>query len=73
MKFFIRKSNLIKKFVRRFSRRFKITIFDNKKYKNDLNFDTFLNFFFIDAIVFQFLIEFKEKKIKTFSFIMNRV
>ena len=75
MKFSIRKSNLIKKFIRRFNRRFKITIFDNEKYENDLNFDTFLNVFFIDAIAFQFLIQFrkKRKRIKTFSLIMKKL
>jgi hypothetical protein len=72
VKFFIRKSNLIQKLIRRFNRRFKITIFVNEKCEFDLNFDTFLNVFFIDAIAFQFLIEFKKKK-KTFSLMMKKL
>ena len=75
MKFFIRTSNLIKKLTRRSNRRFKITIFDIEKCEHDLDFDTFLNVFFIDAIVFQSLTESREKrkKVKTFSLIMKKL
>ena len=75
VKISIRKSNLIKKFIRRFNRRFKITIFENENYEQNFDFDAFLNVFFIDAIVFQSLIESKKKKkrIKTFSLIMKKL
>ena len=75
VKISIRRSNLIKKFIRRFNRRFKITIFENENYEQNFDFDAFLNVFFIDATIFQSLVEFreKEKKIKTFSLIMKKL
>ena len=75
VKIFIRKSNLVKKFIRRFNRRFKITIFENENYEQNFDFNVFLNVFFIDATIFQFLIESreKEKKVKTFSLIMKKL
>ena len=70
----IRRSNLIKKSTRRFNRRLKVTIFENENYEQNLDSDAFLNVFFIDATIFQSLVEFKEKekRVKTFSLIMKK-
>ena len=72
---FVRKSNLVKKFARRFSRRFKISIFVNENDEQNFDFDVFLNVVFIDVVVYQFLAESKErrKRIKTFSLIMKKL
>ena len=75
MKISIRRSNLIKKFIRQSNRRFKITILENEDYEQNLDSDAFLNVFFIDATIFQSLIESREreKKVKTFSLIMKKL
>ena len=71
----MRKSNIIKKFIRRSSKRFKIVVFENENDEQNFDFDAFLNIAFIDAIVFQFLTNFKnkKKKVKTFSLIMKKL
>ena len=75
VKISIRRSNLIKKFTRRSSRRLKVTTFENEDYEQNFDFDAFLNVFFIDATIFQSLVESKEKekKVQTFSLIMKKL
>ena len=75
VKISIRRSNLVKKSIRRSSRRFKVTIFENENYEQNFDSDALLNVFFIDATIFQSLVEFreKEKKVKTFSLIMKKL
>ena len=71
----MRKSNIIKKFIRRSNRRFKIAVFENENDEQNLDFDAFLNIAFIDATAFQSLTSFKNKRkrIKTFSLIMKKL
>ena len=57
----IKKFDIIKKFTRRFNRRFKITTFEMKNDDQNFEFDISLNVAFIDATIFQSLIEFKKK------------
>ena len=75
MKSSIRRSGLTKKLTRRSSRRPKATILNNEKYEDDLNFDTFLNVFFIGAVAFQSLAgsRGKRKRVKIFSLIMKKL
>ena len=63
----IRKSNIIKKFIRRSSRRFRATVFENDDDEKNFDFDAFLNVAFIDATAFQFLTDSREKKKKSRS------
>ena len=71
----IRKSNIIKKFIRRSNRRFKTTIFKNDDDEKNFDFDALLNVAFIDAIAFQFLTNSRKrrKKVKIFSLIMKKL
>ena len=71
----VRRFDLIKKFIRRFNRRFKISIFENENDEQNFDSDTSLNVVFINAIAFQSLAEFRErkKKVKTFSLIMKKL
>ena len=58
----VRKSNLIKKSVRRSNQRFKISISDNENDEQNFDFDAFLNVVFIDVVVYQSLTKSKKKK-----------
>ena len=71
----MRKSNIIKKSIRWSSKRFKIAVFKNEDDEQNFDFDASLNIAFIDAIAFQSLANFKDKKkeIKIFSLIMKRL
>ena len=71
----IRKSNIVKKFIRRSSRRFRATTFENDDDEKNFDFDAFLNVAFIDAIAFQSLANSKERKkeVKIFSLIMKKL
>ena len=60
----MRKSNIIKKFTRRSSKRFKVVVFENENDEQNLDFDASLNIAFIDATAFQSLANFKDKKKK---------
>ena len=61
----IKKFDLFKKFTRRSSRKFKITIFEHENDEQNFDFDASLNVVFIDAIAFQSLTKFKKKKKKS--------
>ena len=71
----IKKFDLFKKFTRRFSRKFKITIFEHENDEQNFDFDVSLNVVFVDAIAFQSITKFKKKrkKIKTFFLIMKKL
>ena len=57
----IKKFDIVKKFTRRFNRRFKITISKIENDDQNFDFDISLNVIFIDATTFQFLTKFKKK------------
>ena len=71
----MRRSNIIKKFTRRSSRRFKVVVFENENDEQNFDFNASLNIAFIDAIAFQSLANFKDKrkKLKIFSLIMKQL
>ena len=71
----IRRSKLIKKFIRRSNNRFKVTIFENEDDEQNFDSNASLNIVFIGAIAFQSLTKFKEKskKVKIFSLIMKKL
>ena len=68
MKNFIRRTNLIKKSIRRSFKRSKFDVIENNDIKSNIIFDESLNITFIEVVTFQFLIDVKDKKkkIKTF-------
>ena len=63
----IKRFDIFKKFARRFSRRFKVTISKIENDEQNFDFDISLNVTFIDATIFQSLTKFKKKKKKSKS------
>ena len=74
MKIFIRKTNLIKKSIRRLFKRSKFNVIENNNIKSNTIFEKSLNIIFIKVVAFQFLTNIKNKiKIKTFSLIIKQL
>ena len=71
----IKKSDIIKKSIRRSNRRLKATVSKNEDNEQNLDFDAFLNVAFIDATAFQSLANSRErrKEVKIFSLIMKKL